>query len=81
MISQIKHTQHLDQFLGKRKMPIGYGSSESEDELKLVDNKCTVSNSQQKKRTNRSPFFLLHVSNGCFNRALWIPRLLNNRNN
>ena len=46
--SPIKHTQHLAQCLGNRKILIGYGSSEAEDELKLLDNKCTRSTSQRK---------------------------------
>ena len=47
--SPIKHTQLLAQCLGKKKKrKIGYGNSEAEDELKLVDNKCTRYTSQQK---------------------------------
>ena len=57
LISPIKHTQQLSQCLGNRKTPIGYVSSEAKDELKLVDNKCTRSTSQQKNRTNTSPGF------------------------
>ena len=44
--SPINHTQHLAKYLGNTS--IGYGSSESEDELKLTDNKCTRSTSQQR---------------------------------
>ena len=43
--SPIKHTQHLGQCLGNHKIWIGYSSLESEDELKLVDNKFTRSTS------------------------------------
>ena len=68
----IKHTQHLSQWLGNQKMPIGCGDSESEDELKLVDNKCTKSTSQRKTEQTPVRVFLL-VFNHCFNRALWIP--------
>ena len=46
--SPIKHNQHLAQCLGNRETPIVYGSLEAEDELKLVDDKCTRSTSQRK---------------------------------
>ena len=48
LISLINHTQQLAQCLGNRETPIGYCSSEAEDELKIVDNKCTKSTSQLK---------------------------------
>ena len=68
--SPIKHTQHLIKYLGNQKMPIGYCSLESEDESKLVDNKCTRHNAKQKKYKHG---FLFLVSDHFFNRALWIP--------
>ena len=46
--SSIKHTQQLSQYLGNWKTLIGYVISEAEDKQKLVDNKCTKSNSQCK---------------------------------
>ena len=44
----IKNTQQLAQCLGNRKTPIGYISSEAEDELKLVHKKCTRYTPQRK---------------------------------
>ena len=48
VISPIKNNGHLAQCMGNWKTLIGYGSSEDEDELKLVDNKCKRSTSQRK---------------------------------
>ena len=48
VISPINNNGHLTQFMGNWKTLIGYGSSEAEDELKLVDNKCTRSTSKGK---------------------------------
>ena len=58
LISPIKHTQHLAQCLGNRKTPIGYGSSEAEDESELVDNTCTISASQRKTEQTQVQFFV-----------------------
>ena len=58
LISPIKHTQQLDKCLGNRKMLIWYDSSEAEDKLKLVDNKCEISTSQHKTEQTRVRFFV-----------------------
>ena len=58
----IKHTQHLAQCLGDHKTPIGYGSSEVEDEWKLVDNKCTRATSQRKTEERKSFFHSLSLT-------------------
>ena len=58
MISPINPTKHLDQCLGNQKTPIGFGSSESEDELKLVDNKCTRSTPQRKAEQTQVRVFI-----------------------
>ena len=70
--SPIKHTQHLAQFLGNQKTPIGYVSSEDEEELKIGDNKCTRSTPQRKTEKCKIRFSLL-VSNRSFGIALLIP--------
>ena len=59
--SPIKHTEHLDQCLGNWKMTIGYGSSEVEEELKLVDNKCTRSTSKQKIEQTQVRVFIAFI--------------------
>ena len=58
VISQINNTQHLAQYLVKQKTPIGYGSSEAEAELKLVDNECTKSTSQHKTEQTQEDVFV-----------------------
>ena len=58
VISPIKHTQHLAQCLSNQKTSIGYGSSEAEDELKIVDNKCTRVTSRRKTEQTQEWVFI-----------------------
>ena len=57
-VEPIKPTQHLAQCIGNRETPIGYGSSEAEDKLKLMDNKCTTSNSKLKTEQTQAQVFV-----------------------
>ena len=56
--SPINHTQHITLCIGIYKTPIGYGSSEAEDESELVDNTCTISASQRKTEQTQVQFFV-----------------------